>query len=467
LLHPLNPAFSSALLRNRGAGPIGLSFESLMLERTAIFVFLSLPVFLGPATTVSLADYIALKGGGEIRGELLPEQKATARSDAATIDSISIRMLSGATVAVARVEIDAVVRRRPIAEEYETRRRVAPATIVGQWEASEWCRQKSLPQERRFHLRQVVLLDPEHEAAHRGLGHIRDRGQWTTRNEMLESQGYVQHKGKRVLPQELELTQEREQLRQTERNWFKRVKQWQVWLDSERNERKSEAVKGLNAIREADAIPALVLAFRNAPEEERRLLLVRILSKIEGDRPIPALVVQSVLDDARSVRDAAINAVHQKNPATAVPIYLKALKSQLNPAVNRAATALGQLADESAIPFLIDALITKHGYHVAPNHDGHMPGSGQGIGFPVVLGPSVGVKSSAGDSTAFSANRAPSADQPYDEVVEVELSQENPDVLAALNLLTSQNFGYHTDSWRSWYHSHRPGTGKKRASKSP
>lgn len=431
-----------------------------MLKRTVTVMLLSLPVYVGPATSVVWADYIALKGGGEVRGELLPSRKI-----APPVDAISIRTLSGATVAIARDEISAVVRRRPIAEEYETRRRGAPATVAGQWETAEWCRQKSLSHERQFHLRQVVELEPEHEAAHRGLGHIRDRGRWTTQSELLENQGYVQHKGKRVLPQELELTQEREQLRQSERNWFKRIRQWQVWLDNQRGERKSEALKGLNSIREADAIPALVCAFRNAPDEERRLLLVRILSKIEGDRPVAALVVQSVLDDSRSVRDAAINAVHQKNAAKAVPIYVKALKSQLNPAVNRAATALGQLADESAVPYLIDALITRHGYHVAPNHDGHLQSTGQGTGNPVVLGPSVGVKNSNGNSTALSANRGPSADQPYDEIIEVEMAQQNPDVLAALNLLTSQNFGYHAESWRNWYQPHKQGSGRKRASK--
>jgi hypothetical protein len=413
------------------------------------------------------ADYIALKGGGEIRGELLAYRKETARQDAAKLNPISIRTLSGATVAVARDEVSSVVRRQPVAEEYETRRRAVPATIAGHWETAEWCRQKSLTPQRQFHLRQVLELDPEHDAAHRGLGHIRDQGRWTTRNELLANHGYVQHKGKRVLPQELDLTQQQERLRQTERNWFKRVKQWQVWLDSERTERKSEAVKGLNEIREADAIAALVWAFRNAPQEERRLLLVRILSQIDGDKPIAALVVQSILDDSRSVRDAAIVAVHQKNAARAVPIYVKALKSQLNPAVNRAATALGQLADESAVPYLIDALITRHGYHVAPNRDGHLQSTGQGTGNPVVLGPSVGVKSSTGSSTALSASRGPSADKPYDEIVEVEIAQENPDVLAALNLLTSQNFGYRADSWRDWYHPRQQGSVKKRAAKTP
>ncbi len=392
-----------------------------MPQRSTIFLILSLVLVAVFASNSARADCIALKSGGEIRGELFSSAKGVAK-----IDAISIRALSGAVVSVARDEISAVVHRRPVVEEYETRRRAAPATVAGQWETAEWCRQKSLSLERRFHLGQVLALDPEHEAAHRGLGHIRDQGRWTTRDEMLEGRGYVQHKGKRVLPQELNLTQQQDRLRQSERNWFKRIKQWQVWLDGDRDDRHSAAIKGLYGIRESEAIPALVSSFRNSPQEDDRLLLVTILSKIKGDRPIAALVVQSILDDSRAVRNAAIGAVRQKNAAQAVPIYVKALKSQLNTAVNRAATALGQLADESAVPALIDAPWSLDMDTTSPpNINGQPLGTGQDMADDLlVLGPSVGVKSSTGNSTAaiVADARAGTADEPDDETLHVEMA---------------------------------------------
>jgi hypothetical protein len=113
-------------------------------------------------------------------------------------------------------------------------------------------------------------------------------------------------------------------------------------------------------------------------------------------------------------------------------------------------------------------LITQHGYYVAPNIDSHPSGTGQDVAEDlVVIGPSAAVKSSIGNSTALSPIRGPTADEPDDEAVQLELAQENPDVLAALNLLTNQNFGYHADSWRSWYHARQQGGGKKRAAKTP
>jgi hypothetical protein len=415
---------------------------------------------------VARADCVTLKSGGEIRGELLPDQKDASRKDAAKTGAISIRTLSGATVAVVREEIALVVRRRAIVEEYETRRRAVPTTVAAHWEIADWCRQKSLSTQRLYHLQQILELDPEHEAAHRGLGHIRAAERWTTSDELLDSRGYVWHKGQRVLPQELALIQEGEQFRQAERSWFKRVKQWQVWLNSDRSDRQLAAVQGLSKIREADAILALVRSFRHAPEEAHRLLLVSVLGQIEGDRPISPLVVQSVLDDSRAVRDAAINAVRRKGAAKAVPVYVGALKSRLNTAVNRAATALGQLADESALPYLIEALVTPHGYYVAPSAVSDLHESDYAMEDALVLGSIAGVKSSIGHSTALSSNRAPTVDEPDDEVVQVEIPQKNPDVLAALVLLTGQNFGFEAESWRTWHRDRQLSRAKKRRSNS-
>src|SRR5262245_43899002 len=110
----------------------------LMQVRAATVAFVSL-LFAGAQ---SRADSIALLNGGEIRGELLADAKTAARDP-----TVVIRTLSGATVSVVREEISAVVRRRPVLEEYETRRRRISDTVAGQWELAEWCRQNSLSKE--------------------------------------------------------------------------------------------------------------------------------------------------------------------------------------------------------------------------------------------------------------------------------------------------------------------------------
>src|SRR5205807_3940631 len=129
--------------------------------------------FAGMASGIAAgrADTVTLKCGGEIRGELVSDAASQAGAR-----RISVRTVSGAMISVESDQVEAVVHRRPIVEEYHTRRRAAPDTPVAQWELSEWCRQNSLPNERADHLQRVIALDPEHGAAHRGLGHVRNAG---------------------------------------------------------------------------------------------------------------------------------------------------------------------------------------------------------------------------------------------------------------------------------------------------
>lgn len=415
-------------------------------------------VCLGGSFVTARADFVILKSGGEIRGEFL--------SDLKTIDQapqVSIRTLSGARVTVVREEVESLIRRRPIAEEYETQRRAAPDTVDGNWEVAKWCREKSLTNERAVHLRRVIEFDPEHVAAHRALGHVHDRGRWVTRDEMLAARGYVKHKGKHVLPQELERTHQKERFTEAERTWFKRVKLWQGWLLSERTEQQSAARTRLTGIRESEAIAALVSSFRDAPDEEHRLLLVKVLSLIEDNRALRPLVAQSVIDESHKVRDAAINAVRRKDVTKAIPIYLRALKDGANSIVNRAGTALGQLGDERVIPSLIESLITRHEYSALVRDENAQTFTDDDAkGVIAILAPSGAVKGEFRQSPAPLPN-SESAIGDDDEFVKVDIARddENPGVLAALNLLTDRNFGYDAQAWREWYNSGKNFGGKK------
>jgi hypothetical protein len=271
-------------------------------------VFLSILACLAGASQPARADCVTLKNGGEIRGEVLADSKSKARGEL-----VSIRSLSGATVVVGRGEVDAVVRRRPLVEEYETRRRGMPDAVEAHWELADWCRQKSLTKEREAELRRVVDLDSEHVAAHRALGHVRHQGRWGTQEEVMAARGFVKYKGKYVLPQELELIQQDEKVSEAEKGWFRKVRMWKRQLEGDHAERQSEALAQLRQIKEADAVAALTKTFRAAPEEDQRLLFVEIIGKIGGERPLQPLVMQSLWDESRFVREAAIRGVRNRD----------------------------------------------------------------------------------------------------------------------------------------------------------
>jgi HEAT repeats len=411
------------------------------------------------------ADVLLLKSGGELRGELQPEPRGSNRNSGESRDRITLRTTTGAVVSIARDEVEEVIRRRPLLEEYETLRRAAADTVDGQWELAKWCRQKSLLKERAACLQRVVELDPDHVAAHRGLGHVRHGRNWTTTEALMKARGYVRYKGRFVLPQELELIEAEVQENAAEKGWFKRIKLWEGWLDSDRPERQAQGLKELEAIRDGNAVAALVRNFKDSPNEQKRLLYVEILTRIEGEKPLTPLVQQSLRDDSRIVRAAAVRGARQKDPAAATEIYLRALKNELNVTVNRAATALGQLGDDNVVPQLIDALVTRHRYKVlVPERsvsfsaDGSMSSGGVPLPPDVAAGLATGQYPNGihvlGDNTTVRTRQ-----------ITVQKDEQNPSTLAALNALTGEDFGFDEQSWRNWHKARVGGTLKAKPKK--
>ncbi|MGQ0636368.1 MAG: HEAT repeat domain-containing protein [Planctomycetaceae bacterium] len=413
-------------------------------------------------TAPARADGLILKGGGELRGDLKSAVAAKVANGAKPPAEYVMHTLSGAMVRVAADQVESVVPRRPLLEEYETRRRAAPGTLDAQWELAEWCRSKSLVKERAVHLARVIEFDPEHVAAHRGLGHVKHRGRWTTRDEMLAARGYVKHKGRYVLPQELELIVEDERASDAEKGWFKKIKLWSAWLTGERPERSAEGLRELQEIRDADTVPALTRSLSNAPHGAQRLLLVEILTQIAGEKALGPLVQQSLRDESSAVRTAAVKGVKAKDAALALPVYIRALRSDLNVQVNRAAAALAQLGDETAVPYLIEALITKHQYRVeVPDYSEIGVGTDGSLQSGVTLPPNIEVLLRTGQLP----NGVAIAGGPPVRMKEItiERDEQNPSVLEALKTLTEQNFGFDAGAWRRWQRAQQLGVVKAKA----
>jgi hypothetical protein len=437
-----------------------------MILRFLPALAVALAISLAAGAVEARADSITLRSGGEIRGELLGDPPSSSGKSKVRRDYLTIRTLSGATVSVGESEVDSVVRRRRILEDYETLRRATPETSSAHWELAEWCRQKSLSKERETHLKKVVELDPENTAAHRALGHVKHQGQWASQEEIMLARGYIKYKGKFLLPQELELILQDERVTEAEKGWFKRVKMWQGWLDSDRPERRTEALAQLQAIHDPDAVPALSRTFKALPEPEQRMLYVEIMSKILGDKPVQSLVLQSLWDESEAIRTAAIQGLRGKDVSKAVPYYLRALKNGLNLIVNRAGEALGQLGSEAVVPQLIDALVTRHVYtELVPDGGTAMRGDGTTVqaGQPV-LPPNIELLLAAGQLPYGVNVQYPLAQVRMKEIT-YEKDEQNPAVLAALNLLTSENFGFDEPAWHRWYNvqHNNPGSKKKKS----
>lgn len=248
-----------------------------------------------------------------------------------------------------------------------------------------------------------------------------------------------------------------------EKSWFKQVKQWQGWLAGDHSQRKSGARDLFRAIRDPDAVPALVHFFRDVPDDEQRLMYVEVLSQIEGDRPVVPLAVQSLVDESQPVRELAMRGMLRKDATKSVPVFLKALKHRQNVIVNRAGNALALVGDERVVPQLIEALVTPHEYkELVLEKNEFTCNDQQFVRGVAVLPPAIALRVMTGQ---LPPPPEPEATSPFiaPEVREitVERNEENPAVLDALNHLTGLRFGYDESAWRKWYHAGKNGGKKK------
>ncbi|MFO0917569.1 MAG: HEAT repeat domain-containing protein [Planctomycetaceae bacterium] len=396
------------------------------------------------------ADLAKLASGGELRGKIV---KARTNREVVTIET-----LFGAEITVARTDLQFLTMRPLNVEEYESRVRKVATTVEAHWELAEWCKQKSLMKQRVTHLVKVVELDAQHEAAHRALGHVRSKGAWISKDELMASQGYVKYKGRYITPQELEMLEKTGAERKSEREWSQKVRMWAGWASGDLltpPAKMQEGWQSLGTIDEPDAAPAVARFLGEHEQREFRLLAARILARIGGEKPIPGLVKLSLQDDDPEIRTLALDGLSADQQARAVPLFVNALHSEFNAIVSRAGAALGTIGNEKAVAPLIDALITSHEYKVrvpdgTPSYSFSVDGRPD-AGFALPPGIQAGLLAGQYPNGVIVLDGSANGELSRTKLVPIRVEQQNPEVLAALQKLTGKDFGYDQRTWHLWW----------------
>jgi hypothetical protein len=415
--------------------------------RFCIVSLLGLTLHLAGAAS-TLADVVTLGNGGRLRGEIDWERESP---DAPQVE---IRTLSGASVIVERRHVNAVARRKLIVETYESLAKSTPDTAPAQWELAEWCRANQLPDQRREHLLNVVRLDPEHERAHKLLGHVRREGRWTSIEELKLTQGYVKYGSQYVTLQERELLERNKAMREAEKEWHKRIRLLYTWANGRNPERQKNALAELRAIREPDAIPGLAHFLGNNSDAAYRGLYIQIVADIPGDGAVGSLVAMSLHDEDVDIRSEAFDSIDPARYPSAVPFYVAELSGGFNPIVRRAASVLGRIGDDAVVPALIEALVTTHAYRVeVPTGDNTYTFNADGSfgpGNTWTLPPNIEAMLRTGQLSNGVIVLEP--DRPVrTKVITLRRDHENAEALAALTKLTGESFGYDENAWRTWW----------------
>ena len=419
----------------------------MRMRTWSVAAFTPLVVCVGAAS----ADLVRLQGGGELRGKLRPGHTRDAQ--------VTMQTLTGGVVVVDREQIDFTVVRPANVEEYEVRAASIPETPEAHWELAEWCRRNRLRSQRDEQLDRLLLINPDHEAARKALGHVQERGEWMTREEQMASRGYFLHKGKYVTQQELDLLEKSDAERAAEKEWFGKVHAWVRWIAGTRARQRQQGVANLEAITDPAAVAALSTHMADHQQSAVRRLFVGVLSQISGPKTVRPLVHQSLFDSDITIRQSAFEGLRPDQSDQAVGAYMTALRNTDNDVINRAGAALGKLDDPRAVPALIDALVTHHSYQVqVPANTTITPVIGpQGATWSdpswvsPYLPPNVELALRTGQLPYGVRVIPPPGARPNFRQVKVNVQMPNPDVLAALEKLTGQSFGYDERTWKLWW----------------
>jgi hypothetical protein len=412
------------------------------MKRLGLWACLPLLLLAGPA----FADVVRLRGGGEIRGQILDGGEG----DSGT--GIAVETLSGARVRVPSEEIDFVERRGKLVEEYVTRSRQIPETVQAHVDLADWCRTQQLHEQRREQLERVLDLDPDHLEARKVLGYVNYLGRWMTQEDMMAERGYLRHDGRWVTRQELELIEANSSQRESERSWMPKVRLWLSWATGSDPQRQVSGIAELQRIRDPDAVGALTTFLSGHQNDNVRMLFVTVLGQIKGTRPVLPLVQRTLLDQELAIRNAAIQALGQERYSLALPGLIAGLKHQSNSVICHAAEALAQVGDLRAVPALIDALVTRHSFQVqVPANNGISFTGGNSLGLTGRLPPNIEMMARAGQ-LPYGVNVLPDPSTPVImKTVTVTSEMKNAPVLAALEKLTGKNLGFNEQDWHLWW----------------
>jgi len=406
-----------------------------------------------------------MRGGGQVEGKVVP--------DPLHQDRVYVWLLQGRNpLSLDRKKITEIVPRPGPLDDYVIKREKAGQTAQDQYDLGVWCAQNKLADLARSHYETALTLDKSFEPAHKKLGHVLHRGYWLTRDELSAVQGLVKYKGRWISADEKSKRDQEDQLTAAQGNWVRQIRMLRDALVRGKPDRQREAESQMMAIRDPDAVKALVRVL-GKDDTPQRILLAHVLEMIPGPLATSAMVNHLLAENQADVRAAIYEKVQNRDDPAVVRLLIRALSSSDIRVINRAAWALGNLHAQEAVPRLITVLITTEERMVIATPDVANQGpisaiagpdgpvapvavnqSSMAVVTPPVVAPGVvarGVYSAPWyewpPGFGFNVGRQ-IAGTP--DVRVATFQYRNGEVLSALEKLTLQDFGYDLESWRAW-----------------
>jgi len=252
------------------------------------------------------------------------------------------------------------------AEYQERAAKLEANDAAGHYVLGLWCEKGGLGDEARLEFEKVIALDPDHAGARQGLGYVRLKDRWLSRDQAMKAKGLIRHEGAWMLREEVlaQLLPASEKKRKAAgqakvRRLLKKMNQGGAKVER-------IAVKAMEGIPDGHKVEPLAYALRY-PAENVRIFAAKELGRIADRRSLPPLIHRSVIDPSSTVREVALDAAMQFGDPNLLSPYVKALNSKYQPVRIHAATAVGGLGDVRGIQYLVYRM-QAHGGGVSRSH---------------------------------------------------------------------------------------------------
>lgn len=363
----------------------------------------------------------SVAGGGALFGAVL-------NPDASDEQGVQIAVTGGGQIVLDPHLVEKQEKLRP---EEISWRLTAPGiadTVEANENYARVCRDNGLPQQARRHWERVVELDPNNELARRTLGYVKLDGVWMSERERKEQLGYESFGGRSMTAQEAALERQQNENKKQIAAWKKNLKP----LYAQIKNGDSEAKNQIRRIRDPLALAAITELLKNENNPQIRIVFVQAMGNIATPAALGDLASVALVDDDYEVRLTALETLHEHRDelSGAIAAFRKSLFHSRNDIVNRAGAALGYLDTYSAVPDLINALVTNHQRTTVEGGD---------------------------EPIASFSNRGFTFNPGNKPVIKVITeSIENSDVHAALCELiarhetTAVDFGFDVAAWKQW-----------------
>ncbi len=398
-------------------------------------------------TNSARGDRIVLRGGGEIRGKVIP--------DPSRKDRISVLTEKGKTpLTFEKAKIAEIINEPSVLDDYVNERAKASSTAEAQYDLGVWCEKHKLTDLASLHYEAALKQDKAFGPAHQKLGHVLYADRWLTQDELRETQGLVKYKGKWITPEEKADREAQQAVTAEQASWVRRLRVLRHSVASGNESQARAAESQLLEIREPIAVKPLMNVFSEDLDPLRRLL-DRVLGLIPGPEAAAALVSRILYEPEQTVRLETLAQLERRTEPNVVRLLVKALSSTEPTIVNRSAWTLGSLNVVAAVPSLIPALFTTQYKLVMVGGTSSTGAMGASFG-SVAPSATLGAMGRPGGSLTSGASLAAGGGITASRAPEpklVPVTYQNVDVLNALSKLTGQNFGFDIPSWKNWMRS--------------